>query len=178
MSEFGAAYARQSMTGCLRPGESMTAFTEGADDDGAQQAGFWADAGTTWFGVTSARILEVHSANGEVMSTPWAEVADVHVKAGFVGCGHISITHMASRTMAGVYKVDKAFAKQMRQAWTGPKSALAAESTTVSLAWHQRLNTNYWFCDSCGQPCGTPKNSQTPRAKCAGCCRSITGIRG
>jgi len=65
----------------------------------------------------------------------------------------------------------------MRQALTGPKSALSAESTTVSLAWHQRLYTNYWFCDSYGRPCGTPKYSATPREKCAGCCRSITATR-
>jgi hypothetical protein len=68
----------------------MTAFTEGVDDNGIPPVGFWADAGTTWSGVTSARILEVHSANGVVMSTPWAEIADVHVKAGFGRGGQIA----------------------------------------------------------------------------------------
>ncbi|MEI8083325.1 MAG: hypothetical protein WCI74_15920, partial [Actinomycetes bacterium] len=106
-----------------------------------------------------------------------AEVASIQVKAGFVGGSHVAIANQTWPDSPAAFKVDRAFAKAMQQAWTGPKSTLPAESTTVSRAVHQRLGMDYWFCDACGQPCGSPNYSETPREKCDGCCRNVTGIR-
>ena len=174
MGLFNAFYARQAMTRCLRPGEALTAFVEASDDNDLPKTGVWADAGTTWLGITKARILEVHSANGEVISTPWSEVASVETKSGFLG-GQVSIANTTWPNDASAYKVNKSFAKQMGQSWAGTKEVLPVETITVSIATHPRLGGDYWFCDACGQPCGNPQYQEAPRERCDGCCRNVVG---
>ena len=176
MGQFNASYSREAMGRCLRSGETLLAFTE-ASDVGGLRTGMWADAGTTWIGLTSARILEVHSANGEVQSTPWSEVASFDAKASAFSGGRVAYANTTWPDQISEFKVDKAFAKQAKDIWNGPKTALLPESTTASERYYERLGQQYWFCDACGQPCGTPQYSETPREYCDGCRRTISGLR-
>jgi len=172
MGQFNAAYARDAMTACLRSGEVIEAFTE-ASDVGGLRTGMWADAGTTWIGLTSARMLEVPSANGEVNSTPWSKVAVFEPKAGALTGGRLAVANSTWPDQISEFKVDKGFAKKAKLIWGGPKSALPSEVTTAREGHYQRLNQTYWFCEACGQPCGAPRYSEAPYTTCMGCLRDI-----
>jgi hypothetical protein len=136
MSQFNASYAQQAMTKCLRQGESLLAFAEAQDVGGMPKSGMWADAGTTWIGLTSSRLMEVPSANGEVISTKWTDVSRLEAKSGLMG-GRFGFANSTWPDDLTEFKVDKGFAKQAQAIWQGEKTALAAGSTTASLRGYE-----------------------------------------
>ncbi len=176
MVQFTAEYARESISQCLRGGEALQGFTEAQDVNDLPQTGMWAGAGITWIGLNSSRIMEVHSANGQVFSTPWTDIENFGGKGGLFG-GRLTYTLTDIPDSPTTYKVDKAFVKLALTVWREPKTVLAAESTTVHVALYERLDRMTWFCDSCGQPCGSPDFSATPNPVCNGCLRSVSGVR-
>ncbi len=175
MSQFDSNFAHEAMSRCLRPGESLLAFTQ-ASDVGGMRTGMWEGAGTTWIGLTSARMLSIPSANGEVFSTPWSEVATFVVKSGLLSGSRLARSITVFPDYVSEFKIDKPFAKLAQQIWREPKTELPLETTTVTEHLYERLNQQFWFCDACGQPCGTPDYSETPDDSCHGCERTIVGL--
>jgi len=116
MVQFTAEYARESISQCLREGEALEGFTEAQDVNDLPKTGMWAGAGITWIGLNSSRIMEVHSANGEVFSTPWTDIGNFGGKGGLFG-GRLTYTLRGISDSPTTYKVDKAFAKLALTVW-------------------------------------------------------------